>query len=144
MIISYTTCKDYEAFLCVPKGVTWRLEVNVKSFDEAAMDDEESYTDYCVNLVTSDGMDQTVLVSEDYQYSDEYMAKDDNTLARLSSREADVLRYRFGMVDGDYHTLEEIGEKCGLTRERIRQIEFKALRKLRMPSNAEQLLDFCG
>ena len=67
-----------------------------------------------------------------------------NALATLTVREADVLRYRFGMFDGKRYTLEEIGGIFGLTRERIRQIEFKALRKLRQSGRVEQLMDYCG
>ena len=52
-------------------------------------------------------------------------------LDELTEREADILRFRYGLADGDPHTLKETGEKFGLTRERIRQIESKALNKLR-------------
>ena len=52
-------------------------------------------------------------------------------LDELSQREADILRFRYGLADGDPHTLKETGEKFGLTRERIRQIEAKSLNKLR-------------
>ena len=60
----------------------------------------------------------------------------------LTEREADVLRMRFGMYDGRTHTLEEVGQIFGVTRERIRQIENKAIRKLRHPSRAKKIKDF--
>ena len=53
-----------------------------------------------------------------------------------------VLRMRFGMYDGRTHTLEEVGQIFGVTRERIRQIENKAIRKLRHPSRAKRIKDF--
>ena len=63
-------------------------------------------------------------------------------LDTLTEREADVLRMRFGMFDGRTHTLEEVGQIFGVTRERIRQIENKAIRKLRHPSRAKKIKDF--
>ena len=63
-------------------------------------------------------------------------------LDTLTEREADVLRMRFGMYDGRTHTLEEVGQIFGVTRERIRQIENKAIRKLRHPSRAKKIRDF--
>ncbi len=63
-------------------------------------------------------------------------------LDTLTEREADVLRMRFGMYDGRSHTLEEVGQIFGVTRERIRQIENKAIRKLRHPSRAKKIKDF--
>ena len=63
-------------------------------------------------------------------------------LDTLTEREADVLRMRFGMADGRTHTLEEVGQIFGVTRERIRQIENKAIRKLRHPSRAKRIKDF--
>ena len=63
-------------------------------------------------------------------------------LGTLTEREADVLRMRFGMYDGRTHTLEEVGQIFGVTRERIRQIENKAIRKLRHPSRAKRIRDF--
>ena len=63
-------------------------------------------------------------------------------LDTLTEREADVLRMRFGMYDGRTHTLEEVGQQFGVTRERIRQIENKAIRKLRHPSRAKRIRDF--
>ena len=66
----------------------------------------------------------------------------DDVLYTLSEREARVLQLRFGLEDGRGRTLEEVGRDFGVTRERIRQIEAKALRKLRHPSRSKKLKDF--
>jgi len=68
--------------------------------------------------------------------------KIDEVLNTLSAREARILRLRFGLDNGRAYTLEEVGQKFGLTRERIRQIEGKALRQLRHPHKARQLKDY--
>ena len=60
----------------------------------------------------------------------------------LPAREEQVLRMRFGLIAGKAHTLEEVGREFDVTRERIRQIESKALRKLRHPSRSKKLRDF--
>jgi len=67
-----------------------------------------------------------------------------NALAVLSDRERKVLELRFGLVDGKDHTLEEVGQFINVTRERVRQIEAKALRKLRHPTRSRQLRDYLG
>ncbi|MBT9134780.1 MAG: RNA polymerase sigma factor SigA [Firmicutes bacterium] len=66
----------------------------------------------------------------------------DEVLSTLTTREQKVLRLRFGLEDGRPRTLEEVGQEFGVTRERIRQIEAKALRKLRHPSRSKWLKDF--
>jgi len=65
-----------------------------------------------------------------------------SALGVLSEREREVLEMRFGLADGQDHTLEEVGKHFGVTRERIRQIEAKALRKLRHPTRSRQLRDY--
>ena len=65
-------------------------------------------------------------------------------LDSLSDRERAVLEMRFGLRDGEAHTLEEVGKAFGVTRERVRQIESKALRKLRHPGHRRKLRDFLG
>jgi RNA polymerase primary sigma factor len=65
-------------------------------------------------------------------------------LNSLSDRERSVLEMRFGLRDGESHTLEEVGKAFGVTRERVRQIESKALRKLRHPGHRRKLRDFLG
>jgi RNA polymerase primary sigma factor len=67
-----------------------------------------------------------------------------NALAILTDREREVLQMRFGLLDGLDHTLEEVGQHFKVTRERIRQIEAKALRKLRHPTRSRQLRDYLG
>ena len=66
----------------------------------------------------------------------------EEVLSTLTPREEQVLRMRFGLTDGKPHTLEEVGREFDVTRERIRQIESKALRKLRHPSRSKKLRDF--
>jgi RNA polymerase primary sigma factor len=67
-----------------------------------------------------------------------------SALSVLSERERQVLELRFGLVDGKDHTLEEVGRYFNVTRERIRQIEAKALRKLRHPTRSRHLRDYLG
>jgi len=64
------------------------------------------------------------------------------SLASLEPRERGVLELRFGLVDGYYWTLEEVGQQFGVTRERIRQIETRALRKLRHPKRRAKLAGY--
>ena len=66
----------------------------------------------------------------------------EKALSMLTEREAKVLRLRFGFEDGKTHTLEEVGKEFNVTRERVRQIESKALRRLRHPSKSKALRDF--
>jgi RNA polymerase primary sigma factor len=65
-----------------------------------------------------------------------------SVLKTLTPREEKVIKMRFGLDDGSEHTLEEVGQSFAVTRERIRQIEAKALRKLRHPSRSRKLRAF--
>ena len=66
----------------------------------------------------------------------------DEALDDLNDREKEVVRLRFGLVDGQPRTLEEVGKEFGVTRERIRQIESKTLAKLRHPQRSQKLRDY--
>jgi RNA polymerase primary sigma factor len=68
--------------------------------------------------------------------------KIEGALKTLTEREAKILKMRFGLGDGNEHTLEEVGQQFKVTRERIRQIEAKALRKLKHPSRSRKLKSF--
>ena len=78
------------------------------------------------------------------QYANNQLLKDEinNVLQGLTEREEKVLRLRFGLYDGRTRTLEEVGKEFNVTRERIRQIEAKALRKLNHPTRSKRLRDF--
>ncbi len=80
------------------------------------------------------------------EYATNEMLKDEinDVLETLTEREEKVIRLRFGLDDGKSKTLEEVGQLFGVTRERIRQIEAKALRKLRHPSRSRKLKDYMG
>jgi RNA polymerase primary sigma factor len=86
--------------------------------------------------------DERTMSPEDYATYE--ILKDElrSVLDTLTVREKEVLELRFGLFDGSSHTLEEVGKQFKVTRERIRQIEAKALRKLRHPSRAKKLRDF--
>ncbi|MGV2720062.1 UNVERIFIED_CONTAM: sigma-70 family RNA polymerase sigma factor, partial [Klebsiella pneumoniae] len=66
----------------------------------------------------------------------------EQVLDELTEREENIIRLRFGIDDGRYRTLEEVGKVFGVTRERIRQIEAKALRKLKHPTRARKLKNY--
>ncbi len=87
--------------------------------------------------------DKTVLSPEQHVLRQALRQQLEEVLSTLSEREEQVLRYRFGLEDDTEYTLEQVGKKFGVTRERIRQIEAKALRKLRHPHRAKYLRPFC-
>ena len=87
--------------------------------------------------------DKSVVSPEEHVLRQSLRQQLEEILKTLSPREEQVLRYRFGLVDDTEYTLEQVGKMFGVTRERIRQIEAKALRKLRHPHRAKYLRPFC-
>jgi len=86
--------------------------------------------------------DESCLSPEEFATNQILKEEIKSVLATLQPREQQVLELRFGLIDGTSYTLEEVGKRFNVTRERIRQIEAKALRKLRHPSRAKKLKDF--
>jgi RNA polymerase primary sigma factor len=117
--------------------VQWILQVSwiPLSLESPVGDDEDSD----LGMFIEDELTPTPIQSA---YQSMLKEKIDEVLGTLSPREARVLRLRFGLDTGVPYTLEEVGEKFGLTRERIRQIEGKALRRLRHPRRARQLKEY--
>ena len=119
------------------RKVQWIMKVSwlPLSLDSPVGDEEDSELGHFVEDRTSPTPLQEVYQS---------MLKDkmEEVLSSLSPREARVLRLRFGLDDGVPYTLEEVGRKFGLTRERIRQIEGRALRQLRQPRRSRQLKEY--
>ena len=86
--------------------------------------------------------DKNTLSPEEYAINEVLKDEIAEVLLTLTEREEQVLKLRFGLIDGTCRTLEEVGTIFGVTRERIRQIEAKALRKLRHPSRSKKLKDY--
>ncbi len=119
------------------RKVQWILKVSwlPLSLESPVGDDEDSE----LGMFIEDEFSPTPIQSA---YQTMLRDKIEEVLTTLSPREARVLRLRFGLDDGNVYTLEEVGKKFGLTRERIRQIEGKALRRLRHPRRSRQLKDY--
>ncbi|HKY78504.1 MAG TPA: sigma-70 family RNA polymerase sigma factor [Anaerolineales bacterium] len=117
--------------------VDWMLRVSwlPLSLESPVGDEEDSELGMFVEDESSPSPSQAA-------YRNMMEQKVNDVLATLSPREARILRLRFGLENGRAYTLEEVGEKFGLTRERIRQIEGKALRRLRHPKRARQLKEY--
>ena len=112
-----------------------KLTAEPASLDSPVGDEEDSTLGNFVK-------DESMLSPEEAAYRSALKEAMAEALETLSERERDVLVMRFGIKDGREKTLEEVGKAFGVTRERIRQIEAKALRKLRQPSRARQLKGF--
>ena len=126
-----------EAIGLTTRKVQWIMKVSWLPFslESPVGDDEDSE----LGMFIEDEFSPTPMQSA---YQTMLRDKIEEVLTTLSPREARVLRLRFGLDDGNVYTLEEVGKKFGLTRERIRQIEGKALRRLRHPRRARQLKDY--
>lgn len=120
-----------------PRKVQWMLRVSLQplSLEHPVGDDEESELG---NFIENDSLPTPAQSA----YDNILHAKIEQLLSSLSPREARILRLRFGLHNGRSYTLEEVGKKFGLTRERIRQIEGRALRRLRHPRRSRQLRDY--
>jgi len=114
-----------------------KRDKNIVSLDTPIKEDEDSSL---VEFIPSDAHFGDVVIHEVEQNN--LREKIDEVLTDLSDQEQQVLRMRFGLDDDTPKTLEEIGKVFGVTRERIRQIEAKALRKLRHPSRSKKLRDY--
>jgi len=120
-----------------PRKVQWMLRVSWQplSLEHPVGEDEDSELG---NFIENDSAPTPAQSA----YDNLLRAKIEEVLATLTPREARILRLRFGLQNGRSYTLEEVGQKFGLTRERIRQIEGRALRRLRHPRRSRQLRDY--
>jgi RNA polymerase primary sigma factor len=120
-----------------PKKIKWMLRVSWTpvSLESPIGDDEDSEFGMFVEDKSSPSPAQTV-------YQEMLRERINEVLSTLSPREARIIRLRFGLDCDKPYTLEEVGQKFGLTRERIRQIEGKALRRLRNPRQARLLREY--
>jgi RNA polymerase primary sigma factor len=119
------------------RKLQWMLKVSwlPLSLETPVGDDEDNE----LGMFIEDEFSPTPLQSA---YQSMLREKVEEVLETLTPREARVLRMRFGLDDGNAYTLEEVGQKFGLTRERIRQIEGKALRRLRHPRRSKGLKEY--
>ena len=120
-----------------PRKVQWMLKVSWQplSLEHPVGEDEDSELG---NFIEND----SVPTPSQSAYDKMLHEKIEELLTTLTPREARILRLRFGLQNGRSYTLEEVGKKFGLTRERIRQIEGRALRRLRHPRRSRQLRDY--
>jgi RNA polymerase primary sigma factor len=126
-----------EAIGTSSEKVDWMLRVSWLPLSlESPVNDED---DSELGMFVEDEITPTPMQSA---YANLLREKIEEVLSTLPPREARILRLRFGLDNGHTYTLEEVGQKFGLTRERIRQIESKALRRLRHPRRARQLKDY--
>jgi RNA polymerase primary sigma factor len=122
-----------------PAKVRWMLRVSRHpvSLERPVGEEEDSELGNFIE-------DEDAATPPDAAYHHLLQEKLEDVLSTLTPREARILRLRFGLQNGRSYTLEEVGKKFGLTRERIRQIEGQALRKLRHPRRSRQLRDYLG
>ncbi|HLV44033.1 MAG TPA: RNA polymerase sigma factor RpoD [Aggregatilineales bacterium] len=120
-----------------PRKVQWMLRVSWQplSLEHPVGEEEDSELGSFIE-------DDTTPTPTDSVQDHLLREKVEELLSTLTPREARILRLRFGLQNGRSYTLEEVGQKFGLTRERIRQIEGKALRRLRHPRRSRQLRDY--
>ncbi len=120
-----------------PRKVQWMLRVSWQplSLEHPVGEDEDSELG---NFIEND----SIPTPAEWAENNMVRAKIEEVLSTLTPREARILRLRFGLQNGRAYTLEEVGQKFGLTRERIRQIEGRALRRLRHPRRSRQLRDY--
>lgn len=120
-----------------PRKVQWMLKVSWRpmSLERPVGEEEDSELGSFIE-------DQSTPTPTQSAYENLLREKVEEVLSTLSAREARILRLRFGLQNGRSYTLEEVGQKFGLTRERIRQIEGRALRRLRHPRRSRHLRDF--
>jgi RNA polymerase primary sigma factor len=120
-----------------PRKVQWMLKVSWRpmSLERPVGEEEDSELGSFIEDLTTPTPTQSA-------YQNLLREKVEEVLGTLTAREARILRLRFGLQNGRSYTLEEVGQKFGLTRERIRQIEGKALRRLRHPRRSRPLRDF--
>jgi RNA polymerase primary sigma factor len=120
-----------------PRKVQWMLKVSWQplSLEQPVGEDEDSELG---NFIENDSLPTPAQSAHDKLLQE----KIEQLLSTLTPREARILRLRFGLQNGRSYTLEEVGKKFGLTRERIRQIEGRALRRLRHPRRSRQLRDY--
>jgi RNA polymerase primary sigma factor len=120
-----------------PRKVRWMLKVSWQplSLERPVGEEEDSELGSFIE-------DKSTSTPTQSAYQNLLREKVEEVLATLTPREARILRLRFGLHNGRSYTLEEVGQKFGLTRERIRQIEGKALRRLRHPRRSRQLRDY--
>ncbi len=120
-----------------PDQIEWMLKVSWRpiSLEQPIGEDEDAEFGAFIEDESSPTPQQRV-------YEELLRSRIEEVLSTLTPREQRILRLRFGLVNGISYTLEEVGQKFGLTRERIRQIEARALRRLRHPRRARLLRDY--
>lgn len=113
-----------------------KIKQDIHSLDQSVRDDEE-------DSVLGDFVEDEETISPEESAAGQLLKEQvKDLLGSLSEREQKIIRLRFGLEDGKSHTLEEVGQEFSVTRERIRQIEAKALAKLRKHKDSKRLLDY--